>query len=46
MIRVDVPRSTLFVMGFPVSLENDSPTVKADLLIGPDGATRAVRLVE
>lgn len=46
VIRVDVPRSTLFAMGFPVSLENDSPTVKADLLIGPDGATRAVRLVE
>ena len=46
VIRVDVPRSTLFAMGFPVSLENESPTVKADLLIGPDGATRAVRLVE
>ena len=46
VIRVDVPRSTLFAMGFPVSLENESPTVKADLLIGPDGVTRAVRLVE
>lgn len=46
VIRVDVPRSTLFAMGFDVPLENDSPTVKADLLIGPDGVTRAVRLVE
>ena len=46
VVRVDVPRSTLFAMGFHVSLENDSPTVKADLLIGPDGVTRAVRLVE
>ena len=46
VIRVDMARSTLFAMGFPVSLENESPTVKADLLIGPDGATRAVRLVE
>jgi hypothetical protein len=46
VVRVDVPRSTLFAMGFDVSLENDSPTVKADLLIGPDGVTRAVRLVE
>ncbi|MEO5860399.1 MAG: hypothetical protein ABIR33_15800 [Pyrinomonadaceae bacterium] len=46
VIRVDVPRSTLFAMGFDVSLENDSPTVKADLLVGPDGVTRAVRLVE
>ena len=46
VVRVDVQRSTLFAMGFDVSLENDSPTVKADLLIGPDGVTRAVRLVE
>ena len=46
VVRVDVPRSTLFAMGFDMSLENDSPTVKADLLIGPDGVTRAVRLVE
>jgi len=46
VIRVDVPRSTLFAMGFDVSLENASPTVKADLLIGPDGVTRAIRLVE
>jgi hypothetical protein len=46
VVRLDVPRSTLFAMGFDVSLENDSPTVKADLLIGPDGVTRAVRLVE
>ena len=46
VVRVDVPRSTLFAMGFDVSLENDSPTMKADLLIGPDGVTRAVRLVE
>lgn len=46
VVRIDVPRSTLFAMGFNVPLENDSPTVKADLLIGPDGVTRAVRLVE
>jgi hypothetical protein len=46
VVRLDVPRSTLFAMGFDVSLENDSPTVKADLLIGPDGVTRAVRLLE
>ena len=46
VVRVDVPRSTLFAMGFDVSLENESPTVKADLLIGPDGVTRGVRLVE
>ena len=46
VIRVDVPRSTLFAMGINVPLENESPTVKADLLVGPDGVTRAIRLVE
>lgn len=46
VIRVDVPRSTLFAMGMNVPLENESPTVKAELLIGPDGVTRAFRIVE
>lgn len=46
VVRLDIPRSTLFAMGFNVSLENASPTVTADLLIGPDGVTRAVRFVE
>ena len=46
VIRVDVPRSTLFAMGLNVPLENESPTVKADLLVGPDGVTRAIRLVD
>lgn len=46
VIRMDVPRSTLFAMGFDVPIENDSPTIKADILVGPDGVTRAVRLVE
>ena len=46
VIRVDVSRATLFAMGINVPLENESPTVKADLLVGPDGVTRAIRLVE
>lgn len=46
VIRVDLSRSTLFAMGMNVPLENESPTVKADLLIGPDGVTRAIRLVD
>jgi hypothetical protein len=33
-------------MGMNVPLENESPTVKADILVGPDGVTRAIRLVE
>ena len=46
VIRVDVSRATLFAMGMNVPLENESPTMKADLLVGPDGVTRAIRLVE
>ena len=46
VIRVDVSRATLFAMGINVPLENESPTVKADLIVGPDGVTRAIRLVE
>lgn len=46
VVRVDLPRSSLFAMGVNVPLENESPTVKADLLIGPDGVTRAIRFVE
>lgn len=46
VVRVDISRSTLFAMGVALPLENESETVKADLLIGPDGVTRAFRLVE
>lgn len=47
IIRVDMPRSSLFALGVNVPLENnDSDTVKADLLVGPDGATRAIRVVK
>lgn len=45
VIRVDIPRSTLFAMGVDLPLENESPTVKADLLVGPDGVTQAIRIV-
>jgi hypothetical protein len=45
IIRVELPRSALFAMGVNIPLENDSPTVKADLLVGRDGVTRAVRVL-
>jgi hypothetical protein len=45
IVRVDVPRSTLFAMGVDVPLENETDTIKADLLIGSDGVTRAIRVV-
>jgi hypothetical protein len=46
IVRVDISRSTLFAMGFDLPLENESDTVRADLLIGNDGVTRAVRVVK
>ena len=46
IIRVDMSRSSLFALGVNVPLENDNETVKADLLIGPDGVTRAVRVIK
>ncbi|MEO6334904.1 MAG: hypothetical protein ABIO91_07980 [Pyrinomonadaceae bacterium] len=46
IVRIDLPRSTLFAMGVNVPLENESQAVKADLLIGSDGVTRAIRVVK
>ena len=45
IVRVDIPRTTLFAMGVDVPLENETETVKADLLVGPDGVTRGIRVV-
>ncbi|MEP6788507.1 MAG: hypothetical protein ABJB40_08750 [Acidobacteriota bacterium] len=46
IVRVDVPRSSLFALGINIPLENDAEVVKADLLIGSDGVTRAIRVVK
>lgn len=46
IVRVDISRASLFAMGFDLPLENESETVRADLLIGNDGVTRAVRVVK
>jgi hypothetical protein len=44
VVRVELSRQSLFAMGVNIPLENGLETVKADLLIGPDGVTRGVRL--
>lgn len=46
VVRVELPRSTLFAMGIDVPLENGTRAVNAELLLGADGAPRAIRLVE
>ena len=46
IVRVELPRSSLFAMGVDVPVENEKNNkIKADLLIGEDGVMRAVRLV-
>ena len=44
--RVKVPRSTLIRFGLPVSAERLEIPINADLLVGEDGAARAIRFVQ
>lgn len=44
IIRVEMSRSALFAMGVNVPLENGAEMITADLLVGPDGVTRAIRM--
>lgn len=46
VVRVEMSRASLFAMGINIPLENGAEVLKADLLIGPDGVTRAVRLAK
>ncbi len=46
VVRVQLPASSLQLMGVPVGEERGDSSVQADLLLGQDGLARAVRLVE
>ena len=46
VVRVEMSRASLFAMGINIPLENGAEVVKADLLVGPDGVARAVRLAK
>jgi hypothetical protein len=46
VVRVELPVSSLQLMGVPVGEESADSNVEADLLLGQDGLARAVRLVE
>lgn len=45
VIRVEIKRSSLFALGVNLPLENDDEVLTAELLVGRDGVTRAVRVV-
>ena len=46
VIRVEMKRSSLFALGVNVPLENDNEIVKAELIVGRDGVTRGIRVVD
>ena len=46
VIRVDLPRASLVSLGVNVPLGNDKQLIKADIVVGPDGVPRAIRVVE
>ena len=46
VVRVQLPVSSLRLMGLPVSEEQAGDSVQADVLLGQDGLVRGVRLVE
>jgi len=45
LVRVELPRSALMRFGLPVSTDQASERVKADVLVGSDGIARAIRFV-
>ena len=46
VVRVQVPLSSLRLMGYPVDEDGRGTAVQADLLLGQDGLARGVRLVQ
>ncbi|MES2321992.1 MAG: hypothetical protein V4633_07010 [Pseudomonadota bacterium] len=45
MVETDVPRAALASLGLPVNPENAGDSVRAEMLIGSDGAPLALRLI-
>ncbi len=46
VVRVELPMSSLRLMGYPVNEEPSGEPVQADVLLGQDGLARGVRVVE
>jgi hypothetical protein len=46
VVRVDLPRASLVALGVNVPLDGDKQLIKADIVVGPDGVPRAIRVVE
>ena len=46
IVRVQLPMSSLRLMGLPVSEDGAADLVEADMLLGQDGLARGVRFIE
>lgn len=46
IVRTELSRSELFALGINLPMENETPKIKTDLLVGSDGVARAIRFVE
>lgn len=46
IISVEMPRAALASFGLPMSFERATEPVKAELVVGSDGVTRAIRFVQ
>jgi hypothetical protein len=46
VVRVQLPVSSLQLMGVPISEDRGDTSVQADVLLGQDGLARGVRLVQ
>jgi hypothetical protein len=44
VVSVEVPRSAVVAAGIPLTDDRPSELVKADVMLGPDGMPRAIRL--
>ncbi len=46
VVRVKLPRSALAAFGLPMNVDRFGERIPADVLLGEDGSTRAVRFVQ
>jgi hypothetical protein len=46
LVRVEVPRSTMIALGYPVAAGQGAELVQADVVLGSDGLARAVRFLD
>jgi hypothetical protein len=46
LVRVELSRSAMLSLGLPVNMDRFGQSVKADVLLGPDGFARAIRFVQ